>query len=291
MQKQKINTFIIGAQKAGTTSLYNWLGQHPDIDAPKIIKDYNFFRNDNYFKKGYGYLESFYNQKSQIKLNAAVNYMFFDELCAKRIFEYNPQAKIIVCLREPIQRAISAYKYFVRTLREENSFHEALNRELKGELSTPEELGDNTYIKHGLYYDQIQTFLKYFPKKQIKFLFFEELTNQEKQNSLMVDILSFLEIDSDFKFSFVHLNASGYPKSKQLNYLIRKSQFSKAIKSLLPFRLRKGISKIVQQENISEKRIEVVINDADIQMLSEIYKEPNQKLKTIVNSKVIDDWL
>ena len=49
---RKINTFLIGAQKAGTTSLYDWIGQHPEVHAPDAIKDYHYFTNESYFKKG-----------------------------------------------------------------------------------------------------------------------------------------------------------------------------------------------------------------------------------------------
>ena len=44
-----INTFLIGAQKAGTTSLYDWLSQHPEVSAPSAIKDYHFFTNEKLF--------------------------------------------------------------------------------------------------------------------------------------------------------------------------------------------------------------------------------------------------
>ncbi|MEL6988919.1 MAG: sulfotransferase domain-containing protein, partial [Bacteroidota bacterium] len=104
----KINTFLIGAQKAGTTSVYSWLGQHPNVCAPASAKDYHYFSDDEKIKMDISLLHDFYNEidNEQIVLTAAVNYMFIPET-VERIYNYNPKAKIIAILREPIKRAIS----------------------------------------------------------------------------------------------------------------------------------------------------------------------------------------
>src|SRR5690554_2130252 len=112
--REKINVFLVGAQKAGTTSLYEWLGQHPDIEAPQEIKDYHFFTNEALFDKGVPQLERFYSADKPVRVHSAVNYLYFYKEAAARIYEYNKEAKIIICLREPVARAISAYKYCVK---------------------------------------------------------------------------------------------------------------------------------------------------------------------------------
>ena len=64
----KIDVFIIGAQKAGTTSVYDWLGQHPQIEAPQHIKDYHFFTDKALFKKGIKHLEKQYKFNNKLKI-------------------------------------------------------------------------------------------------------------------------------------------------------------------------------------------------------------------------------
>ena len=60
---KKINCFLIGVQKAGTSSFYNWISQHPEIEGPDEMKDTHFFTLNKYFQKGNSWLESFYNKK------------------------------------------------------------------------------------------------------------------------------------------------------------------------------------------------------------------------------------
>lgn len=247
--KRKINTFIIGAQKAGTTSLYDWLGQHPDILAPQEIKDYHFFSDNALYKKGETYFEDFYKSSNvPVRLHSAVNYLYFDTKCAERLHKYNPNSKLIICLRNPVDRAVSAFKYFKRTLREPHTFSEALNKELNNELQTHQELANNTYIAHGMYYKQIQFYLNYFNRDQIFFVFFEELTDSSKQIDLLKRITKFLEVDDDFEFKFFHLNASGSPRFKFINFIIRKSSLTKILKNFFPFGFRKRLAKKIEQK-------------------------------------------
>ena len=288
--KNKINTFIIGAQKAGTTSLYDWLDQHLDVQDPNEIKDYHFFTREPLYKKGINHLESFYSNQSKIQLHGAVNYMYFSEVAAERIYDYNPQAKIIICLRDPIKRAISAYQYFIRTLREKNSFEKALRLELDRKLKTEKEFANNTYIGHGDYVEQINTYLKYFKREQFHFVFFEELIDSTKQKSVLIDICDFLNIENNFQFQFTHLNASGQPKSKTLNYIIRKSGLSKTAKYFLPFNTRKKLGKKIEQNNISTKKLEVEIRLEDIELLSSIYKNQIINLSELLNKDLTTLW-
>ncbi|WP_431156535.1 sulfotransferase family protein [Winogradskyella poriferorum] len=289
---KKINTFIIGAQKAGTTSLYDWLGQHPLIDAPKEIKDYHFFSEDGIFSKGYEHIESFYRLRgSEIRLHSAVNYLYFDELCAKRIHDYNPEANLIICLRNPVDRAISAYKYFVRTLRENRSFSDAIARELNKELNSYQELSNNSYVAHGMYSNQIDTYLSFFSRNQIKLIYFDDLIHEQKQEGVLRDLLDDLDIVSFFKFDFIHLNASSTPRIKWLNLLMRNPQVTDIIKPFFSFRSRKRMAKFIEQINISNKPIEIEITDKDIMYLRRVFEDELKKLKRFSNHSSIQKWI
>src|SRR4051812_37418065 len=98
--EKKINCFLIGVQKAGTSSFYNWISQHPEIEAPEEMKDFHFFTLSKYHEKGSSWLESFYNYKKEakVRIQGAVNYIFFNE-APIRIKEYNSESRFILILR------------------------------------------------------------------------------------------------------------------------------------------------------------------------------------------------
>lgn len=285
-----VNTFLIGAQKAGTTSLYDWLGQHPDIFAPEELKDFHCFTNPKLFNKGIKYLERFYESNQKVKLHSAVNYLYFSDVAAQRLHEYNQKAKIIICLRNPVDRAISAYRYFTRTLEEKFTFEEAINREENEKLHTYTELANHSYIAHGKYLKQIQTFLRYFPAKQIHFVFFEELTDKKLQGEVMKGILMFLELNPNFSFRYRHLNFSGQPKSKLLNLIIKKSGISKIIKVFLPFWFRKKIAKQIEQKNISSRQINVEVPAAIKERIHQICFQDIEELSLITGRDLYNLW-
>lgn len=277
----KIDVFLVGAQKAGTTSIYEWLGQHPDICAPPAIKDYHFFTNADINSKGVSHLEQFYKANRAVSVHAAVNYLYFYKISAQRIYEYNPKAKIIICLREPVARAVSAYMYCVKSLRENKSFTDALNAELNGELSTFTQLADNTYIEHGQYVEQIRAFKDFFPDDQIKIVLFEDIMNSERREASMRNILQFIGLREYFYFDFTHRNNSGSPRSSILNFMLRKSVFKKVVKPILPMTLRKRIYRALNELNTSRQKIDVDVKREDIEFLKahlgriggDLYKE------------------
>jgi hypothetical protein len=265
--QNKINVFLVGAQKAGTTSLYDWLGQHHEICAPQEIKDYHFFTNEDIYKNGISNLEQFYRDGKVFAVHGAVNYLYFYQKAARRIYDYNPNAKIIICLREPVARAISAYMYCVKTLREEKSLSDALSAELNGKLSTFKQLSDNTYIEHGKYVEQIQGFREFFPDEQIEIIFFEDLVDIDRRKSTMAEVLRFIGLDDEYKFEFTHLNKSGTPRSEVLNYILRKSSLKNIVKAFLPRSLRKRIGNSLNELNTSAQMVTVDVTEDDAEIL------------------------
>ena len=93
----------------------------------------------------------------RIKVHSAVNYLYFEDV-AQKIYDYNSDAKIIVCIRDPKERLISAYKYFLRTHRESRGFAEALNYKFE-DLLTYTEQCDLTYYEHSNY-ENINTWIR-----------------------------------------------------------------------------------------------------------------------------------
>jgi len=180
---------IIGAQKAGTTVLYSMLAQHERILA-SIEKEVNFFQDDNNYIKGVDwYHRQFKSVKGDGKLvsfESTPGYLYRVP-AAKRIYEYNPQMKLIVLVRNPVERAFSAwnmYRNFSKSsvfchIAENRSFEDAIGQEFSEIISgkSAAYLGFDRqencnmpfpgYISRGLYYYQIKRYLKYFDIKQM----------------------------------------------------------------------------------------------------------------------------
>ncbi len=208
------NTFIIGVQKAGTTTLDEWLSQHPDIYCYETLKDVHLFARF----KTFGDIEARLRQEpvaykgEPVVLQSAVNYIFYPSML-QQIAQHSPKAKLILILRNPVQRAFSAYSYFTKMLREKRSVHEALMYKPKTGLPFSKDNNDFTYIEHGMYAEQIKSCLQYFPKEQLLVLDYEELRQPQ---SLLIKIFSFLGIDASFKPDLTPKNITGTTKSTSL---------------------------------------------------------------------------
>ena len=118
------NFLIIGAQRCGTTTLYNQLVSHPDI-SPATTKELHYF--DINFSKGIQWYKEQFNDERII--GEASPYYIFHPLCPKRIFDIIPEVKIIVLLRNPVERAYSHYWHEIRLGKENLSFEDAISEE------------------------------------------------------------------------------------------------------------------------------------------------------------------
>ncbi|MFD4854754.1 sulfotransferase domain-containing protein [Bacillus mycoides] len=211
---------IIGAQKCGTTSLYNYLIQHPQVHAASH-KELHFF--DIYFKKG---MEWYYKQFPLIKLDEPVitgeasPYYIFHPHAPKRIASILPNVKLIILLRNPVDRAYSHYYHQVRMQTENLSFKQAIyeeNNRLKPELikmvndenyySIPYQY--YSYLARGRYIEQLQNWMNLFPKKQFLILKSEDFFSDP--NFIFQTVLDFLGISPYQLKEYKKENTNNYP--------------------------------------------------------------------------------
>jgi hypothetical protein len=203
--------FIIGTQKAGTTSLFSYLSQHPSITTP-IIKELQFFNMN--FKRGINYYHSFFpvkiNKKKVIAGEATPDYLDHP-LAPERLHKYNPNAKLIIILRDPVLRAYSHYN-FVKSYNNEikkSSFIEALNKEQKlinnalnnlytNPVESAIDISNYGYLYKGEYIVHLRKWFNLFSSEQIMVIDFNQFKNNTKQT--LKEICHFLEIDENFSF-------------------------------------------------------------------------------------------
>ncbi len=184
------NVLILGAQKAGTTSLAAWLGEQPRCWlAPE--KEVHFF--DIHFDRGVAWYRSrFRAAPDDAIVGEATPYYLFHPRCAERIAASLPDAQLIVILRDPVERALSSYFHAVQHGHEPLSIEDALDAEA-GRLAKdaarmdadPLAYGEhhqwNSYQSRGRYAEQLRRYLKLFPRDRLHIAFFEELVHAPKE--------------------------------------------------------------------------------------------------------------
>ncbi|MBT0663403.1 ABC transporter ATP-binding protein [Geobacter pelophilus] len=216
LKKNSPTFLIIGAQKAGTTALFSLLAKHPKILAPKS-KELNFFQDDKNFSKGRGwYHEQFPGEEAfssgQITFEATPEYLYRLP-AAQRIYDFNRSMKLIVLVRDPVERAFSAwnmYKNFRNSpyfsgLTEHRSFEQAIGQELYAIASGEHapysgfERQDNCsmpfpgYISRGIYCEQLERYFQIFDAGQLLVLHSDDL-NLRKPETLR-RVTDFLELE------------------------------------------------------------------------------------------------
>jgi hypothetical protein len=174
------NFIIVGTAKGGTTSLFEYICKHPDM-LPPFRKQIKFFFYN--YELGLSWYRAHFPLRRQLALNGAItgeatpNYMFRPK-AVERIAAILPNIKIIVLLRDPVDRAYSHYNYIQRVRGEEYSFDEALEREIRFEQQEGKPVAEESptseikhpnrsYIARGRYFEQISRLFELFSEENI----------------------------------------------------------------------------------------------------------------------------
>jgi hypothetical protein len=294
---KKINYFLIGVQKAGTSSFYNWISQHPQINAPAQMKDFHFFVHQKYMDKGTGWLESFYLHDIQkpVLLKGAVNYIY-EELCAERIKNYNPESKFILILRDPVKRAFSAYQYFKKLGSEQRTFDEAIKDELDNNFNQFTSKYNFAYTTHGFYYNQISNWLKYFERNRFLILNYEDIFKSPVH--ALKKTFNFLGVEQNFSPHQLNtVNKTGVVKYKWINDSIfankKLHSFSKNVLHLdkiIPMNKRILFLNWLRDWNTSSKKKPEKLNLEKYTELSLLYNNDREKLSDLLGIDYKSLW-
>jgi hypothetical protein len=174
---------IIGAQKGGTSFLYHLLTRHPLVE-PAARKELHFFDRQGFFDKGAEWYRRCFpppkwNDGRRSITGEATPYYLFDPPVAKRMAEVVPRARLIVLLRNPIDRAYSHYQMQVKRNTETRPFEEAVEQ-------------PTSYLSRGIYIDQLLHWFEFFSQEQMLILKSEDFF-QRPVETLKV-VLDFLDL-------------------------------------------------------------------------------------------------
>lgn len=227
------NFFIIGAQKCASTSLYHYLAEHPQIISA-FRKEVKYF--DLYSHKSLDWYKAFFpiTKEGEITGEATPDYLLFPEI-ASQIYGLFPKAKLILIVRNPIERAYSQYWYNVRRNIETLSFEEAIKAEPERMANSDQTIitGPNfkssyyrefSYLKRGRYMEQLHHWLKYFPKEQVKVVSTEDLQNNKA--ALLKELFEYLKVpDYSVGDSEIHNTSKRAEEKKEATVAELKAYF------------------------------------------------------------------
>jgi hypothetical protein len=230
---------IIGAQRAGTTSLFYYLRRHPDVHRPSSgdgsifwPKELHFF--DERYDRGLDWYRTFFPlaidrriaraRGRDLVAGEATPYYLFHPLVPERVAASLPDVRLIALLRDPIERAYSHYQLMVRTGREKLSFEDALAAEEK-RLAREDVIGGEgvrtkygalshqqhrhrAYITRGLYADQLERWYAHFPRERLMVIRAEDFLSQPRE--IFADVLRFLGLRDWQPTGFTARNRGSY---------------------------------------------------------------------------------
>ncbi|MDJ0519854.1 MAG: tetratricopeptide repeat protein [Trichodesmium sp. MO_231.B1] len=217
------NFIIIGTGKSGTTSLYNYLTQHPQI-LPAIKKEIYFW--SRYFDKGIDwYLAHFppIPKETKFLTGEATPTYINSRHTPERLFRIFPKIKLIVILRNPVDRAVSHYYHEVRLKMENKSLSEVIYSQLERLQKIPESSLQEAYWNHisyyvsyGVYVEFIKKWMTIFPREQFLILRSEEF--YQEPETTMEKVFNFLDLPKHQLQNYQKLNSGSYPNIPPLIY-------------------------------------------------------------------------
>lgn len=232
--KRKIPDFlIVGAQKGGTSSLYFYLKFHPNIKRP-IKKEIHYF--NIYFSKGLKWYKAHFPLQSEKYLTgeASPDYLFHPET-PQRVKALNSNMKLILLMRDPIERAYSAYQMNKRMgIDPRATFEDAVQFELEHQEEFKEvynyEKHNFFYLERGLYAKQLKNWTASFDEDQILLIKSKDFFSQTK--NVLLKTYEFLNIESKLPPTLKPMNVGKYPPISKEVYEKLKTYYSEDAEAL-----------------------------------------------------------
>lgn len=281
---------IVGAGKSGTTSLYKYLQQHPQIFLPPKKELYFFAFEGEEHPDGVTNFEDYQAMfldapEDQVVGEVSSVYLFRPK-APERIKFYLPNAKIIAILRNPTDRAFSSYLMHV------GNRHPSIFDSQTGKLIQFEDIVKNRgyFIQTGFYYEQLKRYYDRFNSSQIKIYLYEDLVADNQK--LAQDLFRFVGVDETFTLDTSQRHkVSGIPKNKMLHDLVMtknpiRSIAASILKPLLSDRTRDRIRSQINQKNAERPTLSPQLRQAAI----EIYRDDILHLQDSLD-RDLSTWL
>ena len=303
----KPNLFIVGQPKSGTTALHQFLGQHPEIYMSSI-KEPHFFCSDFHLEsdRAYGkkrfydfrsesaYLQLF-NKAKNVKVagESSTNYLY-SHVAAEKIYNFNPDAKIIIILREPAKFLYSLHSHYVKFTEEnEPDFLTALSLEsqrqeekaLSPRVTSPSYL---YYSQRVQYHQQVKRYCDRFKPEQIKVIIFEEFKSDNKR--VFREVLEFLGVEPNFTPEYAAVNVNKEVKFKSVNNVINNPLVKSITKNLLSQEFNEFVRDNIVEKFLWHQAPKASIPEEIRLQLMEQYRPEVIKISELLNRDLVSKW-
>lgn len=310
------NFFIVGTGKAGTTSLYHYLKQHPQIYMSPIKEPCYFaseIRIENLtpalhrhirrasrklrevlrdnrpvrpmgwlFSEWEEYVRLFHSVEAETAVGEASVAYLWSETAAANIASRIPGARIVMILRDPADRAFSQYLHQLTIGLTRLTFRQHIERCMRNK-----ERRISAYyplLEIGLYYEQVKRYLDRFPPANVRIYWYEE--SWRRPDLFLADLFEFLNVDPSFqpdtsRRSLVRKS----PRSTALNYAAKQLDLVHNASERIPSWLRPSIRRLLFRSGRA-----VTMDRKDRQFLIEYYREDASKLASLLN-RDLSGWL
>ncbi len=296
------NFLIVGAAKAGTTTLYNYLQKNPNIFVPEHKEPYfltgqslaEINTNGGYYHRGMIdnfelYCDLYKNAYLKMMIgDFSTGYLYFYQSSIYNIKKYLGSPKIIIIIRNPVDRAYSNYLHHVKDGNETESFEDAIS--LIEERKKKNWWWGYSLLDAGLYYNQVKAYLENFT--DVKIFLFEDLKNNSQ--FVVDDLCSFLNVSS-FDIENKIYNKSGVPKKNTKTFLYRRLVGSnnflvKSFLSLIPLSFKNKLREIITEKLLNTNLEKPQMKKETRIELQKYYKEDILKLQDLIK-RDLSDWL
>jgi len=276
----RVNLFVVGAMKSGTTSFVDTLVDHPAISISPVKEPHyfvdtlpgnlyspsRFFNFDRYLKEEFPaslHIANVTEQRDYTKLfesctsatyrlDASTAYMHAPE-SSERIHDYNPEALCIILLRDPVKRAFSHYTMDVGLGRQAKSFEQAIVSEIEQyKLNT---LPWNSYLGMSFYSKSIERYQKQFGNDQVMVLQFADLVKNRAES--LFKLSTFLGIDNFSTQATAHKNVSRTMQLGGLLHFLKKIGMKDLFSHLFGYNFKQFVFKLISKKKAEELPISI----------------------------------
>ncbi len=261
------NFLIVGVPKAGTTSVYYWLNQHPQVYMSPIKEPHYFSQigNEDHINSWDNYVKLFSGASTKHLSvgEASTSYFYFYKEAIPLIKKRLDNPKIIVILRNPVDRAWSHYMMQKKYgwIKQEDFFSKDLAY-LKSSWGIK-----RPHIELGFYSDALRAYLNSFAK--VKVMFYDDL--KHRPHDFVKELYEFLGVDSSFIPNFEVRNVSGEPRNRLIGFLLSNSLSQKLIPHI-PYVIKAPFRKILLKKEVIPSEVKKRLLDIYLEDIEKVEK-------------------
>jgi len=278
------NFIIVGAPKAGTTSLYHYLSEHPDVFMSEP-KEVNFFSKEEIEAQGLYYTDfkvkdmgAYQRLFDGVKHEKAVgegsvSYLYYPDT-PKKIKVALPDVKIIILLRNPVERAFSHYLMDLRLGLVDIPFENIVSHDVTNQKI---DLFYQQYIELGLYYEQVKRYLNIFGQEKVKIYLQEDL--RTRSDDVITGLYAFLGVDKSYRPDMERQhNAFSMPKRNMIGNLYTYNFMRALVRNIIPDKLKN-----IMKGFVFDNKPKPVLAPETKRKLQDLYLGDIEKLEKVID--------